>query len=101
MEERVALGPQARVAGVRFDGVVQRCQGVVPEARAGVSSPVVIPRSQPFVLSDPANSAYGHGRAGPVFVLVKVVRDDELPPMPQRSMAEGWATVRQTLADED
>ena len=35
---------------------------------------------------------------GPVFVLVKVVRDEELPPMPQRSMAEGWATVRQTLA---
>ena len=37
---------------------------------------------------------------GPVFVLVKVVRDEELPPMPQRSMAEGWAAVRQTLADE-
>jgi thiamine pyrophosphate-dependent acetolactate synthase large subunit-like protein len=34
---------------------------------------------------------------GPVFVLVKVVRDEELPPMPQRSMAEGWATVRKTL----
>jgi len=37
---------------------------------------------------------------GPVFVLVKVVRDEELPPMPQRSMAEGWATVRQTLAPD-
>lgn len=34
---------------------------------------------------------------GPVFVLIKVVRDQELPPMPGRSMAEGWATVRQTL----
>ena len=37
---------------------------------------------------------------GPVFVLVKVVRDVELPPMPQRSMAEGWATVRQRLAPD-
>ena len=35
---------------------------------------------------------------GPVFVLVKVVRDAELPAFPQRTMAEGWATVRQTLA---
>ncbi len=37
---------------------------------------------------------------GPVFVLIKVARDVELPPMPQRSMAEGWATVRQTLVPE-
>ena len=37
---------------------------------------------------------------GPVFVLVKVVRDDEPPPMPDRSMAEGWATVRRTLNPE-
>ena len=37
---------------------------------------------------------------GPVFVLVKVVRDEEPPPMPDRSMAEGWATVRRTLSPE-
>ena len=36
-------------------------------------------------------------QSGPIFVLIKVVREEELPPMPQRSMAEGWATVRQTL----
>ncbi len=34
---------------------------------------------------------------GPVFVLVKVIRDDELPPFPERSMAEGWGLVRDTL----
>ena len=34
---------------------------------------------------------------GPVFVLVKVFRDAELPSMPERSMAEGWAAMRQTL----
>lgn len=34
---------------------------------------------------------------GPVFVVVKVVREVELPPMPDRSMAEGWASVRRTL----
>lgn len=34
---------------------------------------------------------------GPVFVLIKVHREDEMPPMPKRTMAEGWATVRQTL----
>lgn len=34
---------------------------------------------------------------GPVFVLVKVLRDAELPELPERSMAEGWATVRRTL----
>lgn len=37
---------------------------------------------------------------GPVFVLLKVERDEELLPMPQRSMAEGWAMVRQTLAPD-
>ena len=36
-------------------------------------------------------------QAGPVFVLVKVIRDDELPPFPERSMAEGWGAVRDTL----
>ena len=39
-------------------------------------------------------------QTGPVFVLVKVLRDEELPPMPQRTMAEGWETVRQTLAPD-
>lgn len=34
---------------------------------------------------------------GPVFVLLKVLRDTELPGLPERSMAEGWARVRQTL----
>ena len=33
---------------------------------------------------------------GPVFVLIKVHREDEMPPMPARSMAEGWAMVRRT-----
>ena len=39
-------------------------------------------------------------QTGPVFVLIKVLRDEELPPMPQRTMAEGWETVRQTLAPD-
>ena len=34
---------------------------------------------------------------GPVFVLVKVVRGPELLPFPERTMAESWASVRQTL----
>lgn len=34
---------------------------------------------------------------GPVFVLVRVFRDEEILPFPQRSMAEGWAEVRNTL----
>ena len=34
---------------------------------------------------------------GPVFVVVKVVRDEELPSFPERRMAEGWAEVRETL----
>ena len=37
---------------------------------------------------------------GPVFVVVKVLRDDQPPPMPGRTMAEGWATVRRTLMGE-
>jgi phosphonopyruvate decarboxylase len=36
---------------------------------------------------------------GPVFVRVKVSRMVEMPPMPDRSMAEGWATVHRTLLD--
>jgi hypothetical protein len=39
--------------------------------------------------------------AGPVFVVVKVLHDQDLPPFPQRSMAEGWAQVRETLLGED
>ena len=35
---------------------------------------------------------------GPVFVLVKVFRQAELPEFPDRSMAEGWAEVRARLA---
>ena len=34
---------------------------------------------------------------GPVFVLVKVFRDEELPPFPDRTMAESWGAVRETL----
>ncbi len=38
---------------------------------------------------------------GPTMVLVEVVRDGELPDFPERTMAEGWAAVRQSLlADE-
>jgi hypothetical protein len=36
---------------------------------------------------------------GPLFVLVKVLRHDEQPEFPERSMAEGWAQVRARLAD--
>ena len=36
---------------------------------------------------------------GPTFVVLKVVRDAEPPPFPQRTMAEGWAAVRETLSD--
>jgi len=35
--------------------------------------------------------------AGPVFVLVKVFRDPDLLPFPERSMAESWGVVRETL----
>ena len=34
---------------------------------------------------------------GPVFVLVKVFRDGDSLPFPERPMAEGWGAVRQTL----
>ena len=34
---------------------------------------------------------------GPVFVVVKVLRDEEMAPFPERQMAEGWAEVRETL----
>ncbi|PKB78434.1 MAG: hypothetical protein BZY88_18530 [SAR202 cluster bacterium Io17-Chloro-G9] len=34
---------------------------------------------------------------GPVFVLIKVFREMELPEFPERTMAVGWATVRETL----
>jgi thiamine pyrophosphate-dependent acetolactate synthase large subunit-like protein len=38
---------------------------------------------------------------GPVFVLVKVFREAELPEYPERSMAAGWAEVRARLAPKD
>ena len=34
---------------------------------------------------------------GPIFVLVKVFREEEILPFPERTMAEGWAEVRETL----
>jgi phosphonopyruvate decarboxylase len=39
-------------------------------------------------------------QTGPTFVVVKVLRDDIVPPFPARSMAEGWAKVRETLSSE-
>ena len=39
-------------------------------------------------------------QTGPVFVLIKVAREEELLPMPDRSMADGWATVRKSLVPE-
>ena len=39
-------------------------------------------------------------QTGPTFVVVKVLRDDIVPPFPARSMAEGWAEVRETLSSE-
>ena len=39
-------------------------------------------------------------QTGPVFVLIKVAREEKLPPMPDRSMADGWATVRKSLVLE-
>ena len=35
---------------------------------------------------------------GPVFVRVKVFRDGEPPPFPERTMAQGWAEVRANLS---
>ena len=37
-------------------------------------------------------------QTGPVFVRVKVFRDDELLPFPERTMAQGWAEVKESLA---
>ncbi len=37
---------------------------------------------------------------GPVFVVVKVIHDQDLAPFPDRSMAEGWSQVRETLLGE-
>ena len=37
---------------------------------------------------------------GPVFVVVKVFRELEQPPMPERSMAESWAEVRRVITGE-
>ena len=37
---------------------------------------------------------------GPIFVQVKVFREGEQFPYPERSMADGWAVVRETLAPE-
>lgn len=37
---------------------------------------------------------------GPVFVVIKVFRDVEEPPFPERSMAESWDLVRQTLLSD-
>lgn len=39
-------------------------------------------------------------QTGPTLVVVKVLRDDIVPPFPARSMAEGWAEVRETLSSE-
>ena len=39
-------------------------------------------------------------QTGPTLVVVKVLRDDVVPPFPARSMAEGWAEVRETLSSE-
>ncbi len=38
---------------------------------------------------------------GPVFVLVKVFREMEELPFPERPMAEGWAEVREKLASAE
>ena len=37
---------------------------------------------------------------GPVFVLIKVFRDVEPPDFPERTMAQGWAEVRETLLSQ-
>ena len=36
-------------------------------------------------------------QTGPTFVVVKVIQQEDPPPYPDRTMAEGWATVRETL----
>ena len=40
-------------------------------------------------------------QTGPVFVRVKVFRDGDPHPYPERTMAEGWAEVRANLAQEE
>ena len=37
-------------------------------------------------------------QTGPVFVRVKVFRDGDLLPFPERSMAQGWAEVKENLS---
>ena len=37
-------------------------------------------------------------QTGPVFVRVKVFRDEDPPAYPERTMAQGWAEVRENLA---
>ena len=37
---------------------------------------------------------------GPIFVLIKVFRNEEMSSFPERRMAEGWAEVRETLLAE-
>ena len=37
---------------------------------------------------------------GPVFVLIKVFREVEPPDFPERTMAQGWAEVRETLLSQ-
>ena len=37
-------------------------------------------------------------QTGPTFVVVKVVREADLPPLPERNMADGWAQVKKTLS---
>ena len=38
------------------------------------------------------------GQTGPVFVRVKVFREGEPTPYPERSMAQSWAEVRETIS---
>ena len=38
---------------------------------------------------------------GPVFVRVKVFREGEQNPYPERTMAQGWAVVRETLSSSE
>ena len=40
-------------------------------------------------------------QTGPVFVRVKVFRDGIQLPFPERSMAEGWAEVRENLSSDE
>lgn len=40
-------------------------------------------------------------QTGPVFVRVKVFRDGDPHPFPERTMAEGWAEVKANLAQEE